>query len=325
MGDKSMYLVDIPSLHAHFPPQFPPPLLLLDFAKWLQACKGSIGCPKLISEHMVDWGGTGADLYHYLIPFMRTPCGSLIAFWLPDGKPVDSPSVVLIGSEGEIAVLGDSLEDFLLRLATSKTGDSDLDCRHEELRDEGPALAAWLKARGAKPPRRNRSLPRYVQWWKRLMARHQAWADKDPTLVSIADKLRELDRPPADPKKWWSASFEVVIVGTQFQMFKYVRGPKQIAARRAAEFEPLFRAERLRCAQAATERGLWFQAYVMVSREGTVGMNCSFLKEPTIADKIIRFPVADYRSDWKDFPRSNYWTPDWLRKKIGPMSGRTAL
>ena len=113
------------------------------------------------------------DLHRYLVPFIRTPDGSEVAFWFPEGKPTASPPVVLVGSEGELANLGDSLEEFLQRLGRGKTGNDDLDYRHPGETDEGPALLAWLKERGATPPHRDEPPPDFRKWFENLRKRQE--------------------------------------------------------------------------------------------------------------------------------------------------------
>ncbi len=170
---RPAYLVDVPSLEEHFPPEFPLPKLLREFAAWLRDRQGSIGGLKLWAADRMGYCGGVIDLHRYLVPFIRTPDGSEVAFWFPEGKPTASPPVVLVGSEGELANLGDSLEEFLQRLGRGKTGNDDLDYRHPGETDEGPALLAWLKERGATPPHRDEPPPDFRKWFENLRKRQE--------------------------------------------------------------------------------------------------------------------------------------------------------
>src|SRR5438094_736159 len=106
-GRSIMYPFHIESFRDHFPPHFPVPALLFEFADWLRRKPwGSLGDFSVESCRWVDWGADAGDLYPYLAVFLRTGCGGLIAFWLPEGKALNSPPVVYLGSEGQLALLG---------------------------------------------------------------------------------------------------------------------------------------------------------------------------------------------------------------------------
>src|SRR5687768_723153 len=118
----TLYPVDVLSLHEHFPPHFPVPPLLLAFADWVSKKPwGSLGDFRVQSSHWDDYGDDACDLYPHFALFLREGTGSVAGFWLPQGKCIDSPPVVFIGSEGQLKVLGNSLEDFLTRLARGDT------------------------------------------------------------------------------------------------------------------------------------------------------------------------------------------------------------
>jgi hypothetical protein len=130
------YPVDAESLDAHFPPHFRAPPLLLAFAEWLRDKLWlSVGDFRLQGRRWDDWGENAGDLYRHFALFLRTSDGSEVAFWLPDGEFVASPPIVFLGSEGELGQVGNSLAQFLARLAARETMVPALDSR--DAQDEG--------------------------------------------------------------------------------------------------------------------------------------------------------------------------------------------
>ena len=142
------YAVDIKSLHRNFPEDCEVPSLLLDFGGWLKATRaGSVGDFCLQSERFNDfWIENGADLHPYFAFFLRNPAGGQIGYWLYDARATISPPIVLVGSEGELRIVSDSLEAFLTRLAEGSTKVPDLDSREQDS-DESVELANWLDSR----------------------------------------------------------------------------------------------------------------------------------------------------------------------------------
>ena len=60
------------------------------------------------------------------------------------------PPIVMVGSEGQLNILSDPLEDFLGLLAEGKTQAPDLDSRDQGT--EEAELGKWLEARTVKTP-----------------------------------------------------------------------------------------------------------------------------------------------------------------------------
>ena len=140
------YDVDIDSLHKNFPAGFELPPCLLDFANWLKGKRaGSLGYFSLQSERFNDyWLENGADLHPSFAFFIRDPTGGQIGYWRYDGRATVCPPVVMVGSEGELNILGDSLEDFLGLLAEGKTQTPYLDSRDQGGTEE-TELGNWLR------------------------------------------------------------------------------------------------------------------------------------------------------------------------------------
>jgi hypothetical protein len=113
------------------------------------------------------FGSKRDDDAKYLREFAQDGTGSLVALWNPAGLEAGAPRVIYLGSEGEVAVAGASLDDFLrllgaglhaydLFVSGSKTPFAKL------IRDEGERAEAqaaqehfnqWLKSEcGLQPP-----------------------------------------------------------------------------------------------------------------------------------------------------------------------------
>ncbi len=208
------YSVNIDSLHKNFPADCQVPSLLLDFGCWLESKRAqSVGCFSLQSERFNDyWIENGADLHPYFAFFICDCTGGQIGYWLYDERTTVSPPIVLVGSEGELSILSDTLQEFLKRLAEGSTQADDLDSR-DEGGTERAELTKWLESRTAKSAIQNvRVLPdlkgRMDEWGEQ----QRDWIDKDPFHLQIADKLRKFVKPNAKP--WETSNFDVLLVGT---------------------------------------------------------------------------------------------------------------
>lgn len=305
------YSVNIESLHRNFPADLQVPAILLDFGNWLKTKRaGSLGCFSMQSERFDDyWIENGADLHPSFAFFIRDPAGGQIGYWLYDGRTTIFPPVVMVGSEGELSILGDSLEQFLERLAEGNTQAPDLDSR--EGGTEDAELLRWLESRTVHTPiRTHRNHPDLQKWMDEWGQQQREWIDKDSLHLQIADKLRKFVKPNAEP--WETANFDVLLVGTQFKMWHRSSGPKPLARNDLSALEELFRAVREQRAKKVPERGLWFSSWVTVGSQGGAVLCCNFMEEPKILDERPIIPASDYELDLSAFPRSQHWTPEWL-------------
>jgi len=307
------YPVNIESLHRNFPAGFAVPSLLLDFGGWLKNKRaGSVGYFCLQSERFNDhWIENGADLHLNFAFFLRDPTGVQIGYWLYDGRTTVSPPVVMVGSEGQLSILSDTLEEFLKQLAQGKTQAPDLDSRDKGGK-EAAELAKWVGLRTVKTPiQRRRDRPDLKQWMEVWGQQQCDWIDNDSHHLQIADRLRKFVKPDAQP--WETANFDVLLVGTQFKMWHRSFGPKLMPENEIADLELLFRSVRQQRAQMIPERGLWFSAWVKVGSQGGASLSCNFMEEPKVLDEPPIIPASDYQRDLSDFPRSEHWTPEWLK------------
>lgn len=313
----NLYSVHPASFHQNFPPNFPVPPLLLEFASWLQEEPWlSVGEVRLRSERWNDFYATdSADLAGEFAPFFSTCDGSYGAFWLHDNADIADPPIIFLGSEGELTNLGASLPDFLRRLARGETGVEALDYREDA--DEGPALLRWLSDRGLAEPQPLADPPDFNAWMTAWVAAREAECNADPVRLRIADRLREIAPIPEERRAWGTQSFDVVLVGGQFRMWHRRHGPQPLSPEQVADLEPLFREEKARRAHTVPERGAWFQGWVTVSSEGGASVSGRFMEEPNLNDKPIPIPPEDYRADLQSFPRSAFWTPAWLITRLG--------
>ena len=310
------YSVNIESLQKNFPEGFEVPALLLDFGDWLKAKRdGSVGYFCLQSERFNDfWIENGADLHPFFAFFMRDPSGGQIGFWLYDGRATALPPIVVVGSEGALGIVSDTVAAFLTRLAEGNTGVSDLDSR-EKGGSESAELAAWLDSCNvATPPASVSEHPKLSQWIDEWGQKQRDWINADFLHMQIAERLRKFVKPNAKP--WETANFDVLLVGTQFRMWHRSFGPKPMPQNEVADLEELFRSVREQRAQKMPERGLWFTSWVKVGRQGGANLCCNFMEEPKILDEKAIIPSGDYDLDFRAFPRSTHWMPEWFKHTL---------
>ncbi len=310
--ERATYRVDLESLGTNFPPDVQAPPLLLEFGAWLETRPfGSVGYFRLESQRFSDhYIENGADLHSHFALFMRDPTGGQIGHWLHDGPRTVRPPVVLIGSEGELLVLSATLEEFLVRLTEGTTQCPDLDSGDEGARAE---LARWLRSRNvdlADVPHETHH-PNFERWMEDWGRQQRAFLDADSVHLAIANRLRPYLKPGA--QEWETATFAVLLVGTQFRVWHHKLGPKPLAENQVGDLEALFRAARKGRAERMPERGLWFSAFVRVGNAGAAHLCCNFMDEPRILDEPLPVPIADYKRDLIEFPRSAHWMPAWLR------------
>ncbi len=306
------YWVSAESLLRGFPAEFRVPTLLLDFANWLNnKRKGSVGHFGVLSERFNDyWIENGADLHPYFAFFLRDPTGGQFGYWLYDGPTTACPPIVLVGSEGELSILSETLDEFLSRLAKGGTA-SALDFRDQDA-IEGAELTKWLESRITKPPAQNRrNHPDLKQWMEAWGRQQRGFINTDPLHLQIADKLRKFVSPNA--KAWQTANFDVLLVGTQFRMWHRSHGPQPMPQNETADLESLFRSVRAERAKKTPERGVWFYSWVRVGSQGGANLCCNFMDEPKVMEERLDVPICDYERDLHDFPRSKHWMPEWIK------------
>lgn len=109
------------NINSVFNDKIPMPKLLADFEQWANQLEyGELGYFELATDAIDDnWIESGSQLANQFAIWLRLGEGSMIGFWRPEYfSDSDILPVVLLGSEGEIEVLGESLEDFLYKWAS---------------------------------------------------------------------------------------------------------------------------------------------------------------------------------------------------------------
>ena len=322
------------------------PPLLVEFSKWAEnKLLGSIGDFDIEGSRLSDWWAVEfGDLYPHFAPFLHIGDGSLVAFWMPEGVTNDSPPFAYIGSEGELRLLANSLEQFLAHLAAGNTSLQALDPRRptddsqlrelpDEIRqlfahmaaqpklyadpdDQRESLASWLSSRGIPPPATARIIPDLNEWFEVRNSEREAFRNRDAIRLEIAERLRHFTPPPPDAPGYWRECFDVLVVGNWFQMWHRYRALIPLPSDLAADLKPLVRADRERRARRHPERGLWFTSWLTINRAGGAQLHCNFYDLPKIFNTTPDIALEDYRADLAAFPRAQYWMPPWLKQKL---------
>lgn len=106
------------NIQSIFNDKIPFPKLLAEFEQWTEQFEyGSFGHFEFETDELDDnWIENGSQLTDQFAIWLRLGEGSMIGFWRPKHfNDDDILPVVLLGSEGEVEVLGESLEDFLYK------------------------------------------------------------------------------------------------------------------------------------------------------------------------------------------------------------------
>ena len=134
-----------------FSKNIPLPKLLANFAQWQNSFEyGQLGYYELVENSDSDfwkyWIEDGESIAHQFALWLYLPDGSMIGFWRPSHfLDEDTLPVVLLGSEGEMEVIADSLEQFLYKLADGSIADVVFDLEpDDDEQDARPQLNTWL-------------------------------------------------------------------------------------------------------------------------------------------------------------------------------------
>jgi hypothetical protein len=170
VGDT--YVPNVASFDDGFPPEFPAPALLRDFAVWLGGKpRSSLGWFHLESTPLeakyVGHDDATLRLRTRLGIFLVSPDGSRLALWQPPHGPAE---VVRLGPNGVLAGVAPDLETFLVALAEGSTGVAAL----ERVQRETPAVRAelgtWLQARGIVPSTAAHDRGAFESWFEAIRA-----------------------------------------------------------------------------------------------------------------------------------------------------------
>ncbi len=310
--------LNIESLYQNFPQGFTVPKLLIDFCDWLKSHpEQTLGSFHITSERFNDYYiEEGSDLQPYFANFLRDSTGGTIGYWLYDGLHTKSPPIVLFGSEGELKILAEDLMDFLrqfLKQGEVATIRESFD--PEPTDDERVEFASWL---GERPfeckPLSLIAHPDIGQWIENWVKPRRDRFESDPIHVELTNRLRKYLQPNAEA--WDRECFDVLLVGSHFQMWHRSYGPKDMPRSDYQELEPLFRALREQRVKQMPERGAWFYAWVCIYPTLPASLACEFMKHPKIGEVIPELSDSDLRLDLLKYPRTAYWMPAWLTQRL---------
>ncbi|AXA92821.1 hypothetical protein DPH57_17705 [Massilia sp. YMA4] len=112
------------------------------------------------------WFGPESDAWRALAGFGSGPDGSIMAFWLYDGREISAAPIVHLGSEGNaLHILADNLDDFLRLFAIgyNELGFDDLSQPPDEP-ESAAGLRQWLESSfSVIPPEVGIDIVRYAQ------------------------------------------------------------------------------------------------------------------------------------------------------------------
>jgi hypothetical protein len=117
----------------------------------------------------------------------------------------------------------------------------------------------------------------------------------------------------ADAQPWETSTFDVLLVGSRFEIWHRFYGLHALPTDEVRELERLFRSVRDERAQVEPKRGLWFSTWVKVGAQGGAVLCCNFMDRPSYLDQEPLISTADFEQDFRAFPRSEHWMPDWLK------------
>lgn len=349
--------VDPAHLRRAFAPPAQAPDLLLAFARWLNT-QAPPGLPlaeglsgdngKWTARFNDYWTEEGADLSERFAIILAIGDGGDIALWNRDGGPSSHWPVVLIGGEGEAAVLADSLAGFLACIALeqfdadagSQDGfswsgfeidvDEEVEDADEQRADAAAAqkarkaLAGWLRGQTGQNDLAaliTQRVPRDAL--RRLFDAHQKAVRERQRASADWRALRELVEPDRPQGSRSSSDLHIVCAGDFFRigdMSKHGRRFEPYA--RSAQIEPLIRALREERARRFPAHGLWFRALLRIyaaetssdeQQPGQIDLIAQYLDDASDMSWLPKPPAAAIRADLARWPRGEWWTPAWLK------------
>jgi hypothetical protein len=123
--------------------------------------------------------------------FLQLPDGSFLVL-LDTGTTATPHAVALLGSEGEVRTVANSLEEFIILWSTGETGISELDDEEIQGREQ---LAAWVKARNVQlPPASEFDFGAWLEGSAATGTATPAQTQRKPTAdyYKLGPKMREL-------------------------------------------------------------------------------------------------------------------------------------
>lgn len=342
----------IARLRRAFAPPAQAPQLLLDLARWLETPQaGDLPFGDHVDgdggewvDRLSDfWVEEGSDLAEQFGIFMGLGEGSDIALW-NRGGPSETWPVVLIGGEGEAGVLADDLAGFLARIALadfesgSEPDGDGYSWLEFQAGEEYESEDQWDSETRAGVEKARRARKALGEWLVRTTGSDLAALRHDRTPANALRELFDahqkavLARRAADQnwhevvrlfkpfakrgKASWSKELHIVCAGDEFHIGK-LNGRVFEPFAEAKAIEAPLRALREARAERQPSQGLWFSATLRGTGDGEPDLIARYLNP---LDEYIAAPrpsAEAVRADCKRKPRSDWWTPPWLRQILG--------
>jgi hypothetical protein len=321
------YYVDIDSIREILPTGVMMPAKLERFLQWAATQpNGSIGAMEFAGSRFDDyWIENGSVLAPKFVLFAHLGDGTDIGYWLYDGRTIENSPIVLIGSEGDLDILANGLEEFLAGLINDNYS------RHSELSaekdeddsdwvDRRPALAVLLKdtfgfTRDSAVDYQQTAQathPDFKEWmlgWGKAQEKNSL---ADPSRQAIANATKARWSKLKD--SWNSINIDLFVADGKVsqQIFRNTTKPLAELERVTPHVLALREVE----LKAAPERGAFHFISLRIDQRGHVGlMRQDHFKELGTSDvNIPEGGTAAILADLKKYPRSAYWTPRWLAR-----------
>lgn len=193
--------VNLASLKTGFPKGMPVPGRLLAFGSWLrEVAPNSLGDFDALESEPLDVTYTNNQaatnaLRRSLGIFLTLPDGSRLALW---NHTASLPSVVLMGSEGELVNVAGDFDEFLLAWSLGRTGIDELDKDDDATRSARPTLAKWLDEQGVKPLKGQQQTPSFKTWFKAVVDANMSPAAREALALAATAKLSCAPRVEVD-------------------------------------------------------------------------------------------------------------------------------
>ncbi|MDJ0707802.1 MAG: hypothetical protein QNJ46_31390 [Leptolyngbyaceae cyanobacterium MO_188.B28] len=117
--------IDPESIYAHFPANKSAPQRLIELLDWLDlSIDDTVGWFPEFTWTSLDWFFPPIDLSPYFGVFANLGDGSLLAYWFYEECDPRNPPIVVLGTDGELGVVADSVEELVARITSGKFPDT---------------------------------------------------------------------------------------------------------------------------------------------------------------------------------------------------------
>lgn len=325
------YYVNIASIREVLPTGVAMAPKLEKFLNWAATQpNGSVGAMEFAGSRFTDyWIENGSVLAPQFLLFAHLGDGTDIGYWIHDGSTIDTAPIVLIGSEGDLVVLANSLEEFLAGLINDNhSSQSELSAEKDEddadWVDRRPAMAEFLKtAFGFNVDKAinyqqiaEAKHPNFKKWMLDWGDAQEKISLSDPTRQAIAAATKARWSKLKDA--WQSIDIDLFVADGKVHQQMHRNTTKPLAE--LEKITPHILALREAELKAAPERGAFHFISLRINQRGHVGlMRQDHFKE--LGSDDVSIPNGETQAilaDLKKHPRAPYWTPRWLAKLHSP-------